>query len=173
MGKLITVRNTLIVFLLSGLWHGAQWHFIVWGLIHALAFIPSVLRSKNTDNTSQKSSIFHKGLKVLLSFSIVCLAWTFFRANSVNSAIDYLTQTFSSLFSNPQQLLSAPKNLIAFLFIIPLIIGDLILKSSTSYRLFRFKLPLVNYIAYLLLSVLIIYGLFNGEANDAFIYFQF
>lgn len=173
MGKLITVRNTLIVFLLSGLWHGALWHFIVWGLIHALAFIPSVLLSKNTDNTSNKHSIFFKGLKVLLSFSFVCLAWTFFRANSVNSAIDYLTQTFSSLFSEPQQLLNAPKNLIAFLFIIPLIIGDLILKSSTSYRLFRFKLPLANYIAYLLLSVLIIYGLFNGEANDAFIYFQF
>lgn len=171
MGLIITVRNTLLVFLISGLWHGAQWHFIVWGLIHALAFLPSLIFTSQT--SSFKTSAASRYFQILLTFSFVSLAWIFFRANSVPAAIDYITHTFSDLYLHPEQILKLPNNIAAFLFMIPLIAGDLILKKNNNYRLFNFKHPIVNYVAYLLLSILVLFGLFNGEASDVFIYFQF
>ena len=91
-GKWKAVRNTFAIFLVSGFWHGANWTFIVWGLIHAALFLPLLLlgqNRKNTDNTigwPSPSQFFG----MIWTFSLVVAAWVFFRAESIAQATDYL-----------------------------------------------------------------------------------
>ncbi len=93
-GKWKSVRNTLIVFLVSGLWHGANWTFVIWGLLHALYFMPLLLTARNRQHTEMIApgrwlpsplEVLH----VLSTFCLVSLAWVFFRAMSFRDAIGY------------------------------------------------------------------------------------
>ena len=106
-GMWIKIRNTFIIFLVSGFWHGANWTFIVWGGINALYIMPSIVFNTNRNNLD----IVAKGkylptikefLTMGLTFSLTIIAWIFFRANSVTHAISYISKIFSSsLFSIP------------------------------------------------------------------------
>lgn len=102
------VRNIFIVFGLSGFWHGANWTFIVWGLLNALYFLPVLLARKNRDHLD----IVAKGkrmpsvtncLQIFGTFSLTVLTWIFFRAENINHAWQYITRIFSrSIFSFPE-----------------------------------------------------------------------
>jgi D-alanyl-lipoteichoic acid acyltransferase DltB (MBOAT superfamily) len=102
------IGNIFVVFVLSGLWHGANWTFLVWGLVNALLYVPIFvfgLHRKNNGGIAEGRLL--PGLRdacfMALNFSVVCLAWTFFRAENLGHAIEYLSQLFSpSLFSIPQ-----------------------------------------------------------------------
>ncbi|MES2847945.1 MAG: MBOAT family O-acyltransferase [Bacteroidota bacterium] len=107
-GTWMKVRNTFIIFLVSGFWHGANWTFIVWGFLNALYFLPLLLSNKNRDNLDiiAKGKIFPSAKEfaaVLITFSLTVFAWIFFRAESVSQAFGYIGGIFtSSLFSMPQ-----------------------------------------------------------------------
>lgn len=102
-----TIRNTFIIFLVSGFWHGANWTFIIWGALNAVYFMPLLLLKRNR----QHLDIVAKGktfpsLKefgsMLLTFSLTVLAWIFFRAESVSHALHFISSMFSSsLFTIP------------------------------------------------------------------------
>lgn len=79
----LTIRNTYIVFLLSGLWHGANWTFIAWGAYHALLFTPAILFGKKIKNT-------------LLTFISVTFGWIIFRAPDLESAVGYVTRMLTA-----------------------------------------------------------------------------
>ena len=79
----LTIRNTYIVFLLSGLWHGANWTFIAWGAYHALLFTPAILFGKKIKNT-------------LLTFIAVTFGWIIFRAPDLESAVGYVTRMLTA-----------------------------------------------------------------------------
>ena len=84
----LKVRNTFAIFIVSGFWHGANWTFIIWGLINALLFLPLLLVKRNRSNLDDPEiSDLHR---ILLTFSITTIAWIFFRADSLSHAIDYL-----------------------------------------------------------------------------------
>lgn len=90
-GKVRKYINIYIVFLLSGLWHGASWHFVAWGLIHGVLRIIDDL-TKNTREKIYKflgfeEEIGFKIFKMAGTFIFVCLAWVFFRAQSVGQAL--------------------------------------------------------------------------------------
>lgn len=102
--KAKAIRNIFIVFLVSGFWHGANWTFIAWGGIHAFLFIPIFLIGKNKahlheDPDSYRGIIpsFKEVFQMFLTFSLVCVAWVFFRADTVGAAWEY----FESIFTNP------------------------------------------------------------------------
>lgn len=98
--KAKAIRNIFIVFLVSGFWHGANWTFIVWGGIHAALFIPIFLIGKNRTHLHEGSHLipsFKEALKMVSTFTLVCIAWVFFRADSVGDAWGYL----GGLFKNP------------------------------------------------------------------------
>jgi D-alanyl-lipoteichoic acid acyltransferase DltB (MBOAT superfamily) len=107
-GIWIKIRNILIIFLVSGFWHGANWTFIVWGLLNALYIIPSIIFNTNRNNLD----IVAKGkylptikefLSICLTFSLTVFAWIFFRATSIKNAFSYISGIFScSLFTIPQ-----------------------------------------------------------------------
>ena len=86
------VRNTFVIFLVSGFWHGANWTFLIWGLIHALLFLPLLLAERNRKNTGDISRF--PNLRELsgmsLTFAAVTLAWVFFRAESLHEAMGFL-----------------------------------------------------------------------------------
>lgn len=92
----VTVRNVILVFLVSGLWHGANWTFVVWGAIHAALFIlviwrnqgMGVLRMDDDKSIQKRFAVF---FSCLLTFSVVTLAWVFFRSESIEAAFEYLS----------------------------------------------------------------------------------
>jgi D-alanyl-lipoteichoic acid acyltransferase DltB (MBOAT superfamily) len=95
-GKWKSVRNVFVIFLVSGFWHGANWTFIIWGGIHAALFLPLLLRGKNrryTSDTIGEGRWLPTGREFLgmaWTFTMVCVAWVFFRAESVGEALEYL-----------------------------------------------------------------------------------
>jgi D-alanyl-lipoteichoic acid acyltransferase DltB (MBOAT superfamily) len=87
--------NLLIVFLICGLWHGASWTFVVWGGIHGFYLILSVMTQPFRERVRLRTGVdrwpsLKKAVRVLVTFSLVCLAWVFFRANSLSEALSIL-----------------------------------------------------------------------------------
>ena len=114
------IRNTFIIFLLSGFWHGANWTFIVWGGLNAIYFLPLLLTNSNRKNLDivakgKKLPSLKDFIQMSATFALSVLAWIFFRAESVSAAFSYLQQMFSvSLFKVPT--ISAGKIILLILF---------------------------------------------------------
>ncbi|HMC97385.1 MAG TPA: MBOAT family O-acyltransferase, partial [Flavobacteriales bacterium] len=114
------VRNTFIIFLLSGFWHGANWTFIIWGALHALFFLPLLLAGKNRNNLTivardRVLPTLREFGGMLLTFTCVVFAWIFFRADDLTQALDYLGRIASpSLFTAPDVFSRMSMVLIAF-----------------------------------------------------------
>ena len=88
-GQRRTLFNIALVFALSGLWHGANWTFVVWGALHALYMMVPIVRGRNQNPPAPFlgwRSQFSRGLSVLGTFHLVCFAWIFFRAQSLGDA---------------------------------------------------------------------------------------
>ncbi len=107
-GTWMKVRNTFVIFIVSGFWHGANWTFVVWGALNAIYFLPLLLTNKNRNNLTivaegKQLPSFKEFLSILFTFSLTVLAWVFFRASSLEHAVKYLSEIFSpSLFSIPE-----------------------------------------------------------------------
>ncbi len=162
------VRNTFAIFLVSGFWHGANWTFIIWGLINALLFLPLLLAKRNRSNLNDpKIRDLHR---ILLTFSITTIAWIFFRAESLSHAIDYI-QNITQL--NTGKALSIKPSLMVYIAL--LFSGDWIGRKHDfalnflSKGVFA-KSFLLRLIVYLSLAYLIL--LYIG-GQQSFIYFQF
>ena len=99
--KLIIVRNTFVVFLICGLWHGANWTYLVWGLYNVLLFLPLILLDKS--KRYKDAPLVWKQLpQMLLTFVLVTIGWIIFRAPSMAEAWGYVCAMCSaSLFSQP------------------------------------------------------------------------
>jgi D-alanyl-lipoteichoic acid acyltransferase DltB (MBOAT superfamily) len=101
------IRNTFIIFIVSGFWHGANWTFIVWGALNALYFLPLLISNKNRQylDTVSKGEFLPSikdFFKIISTFSLTVMAWVFFRAESMTQAIGYFSIIFSkSLFDMP------------------------------------------------------------------------
>jgi D-alanyl-lipoteichoic acid acyltransferase DltB (MBOAT superfamily) len=100
-GTWIKVRNTFIIFLISGFWHGANWTFIIWGLLNAIYIIPSVIFKTNRNNIDivargKNLPTLRELLNMLLTFGLVVLAWIFFRAENLTHAFQFIRGLISS-----------------------------------------------------------------------------
>ncbi|WP_373399109.1 hypothetical protein V8V91_05150 [Algoriphagus halophilus] len=97
----MAIRNIILVFLISGFWHGANWTFLVWGGIHAALFIPVFILGKSRVHLGEYASgnylSFKEILQIVVTFVIVSMTWIFFRANSIHQAWGYL----AGLIENP------------------------------------------------------------------------
>jgi D-alanyl-lipoteichoic acid acyltransferase DltB (MBOAT superfamily) len=104
----MSVRNTFIVFLVSGFWHGANWTFIVWGFLNALYFLPLMLFNKNRKNIeiAAKGKLFPSFKEfsgMAMTFTLTLFAWIFFRAKDLRHAFNIISEIFSaSLFTTPR-----------------------------------------------------------------------
>ena len=89
--KAIAVRNTFIIFLLSGFWHGANWTFVLWGAYHALLFVPLLLMGKNR-RYREDDQTWRDIPRMLLTFVLVVIGWVLFRSPDMASCIAYLAR---------------------------------------------------------------------------------
>ncbi|WP_116127861.1 MBOAT family O-acyltransferase [Lewinella sp. IMCC34183] len=107
-GQLRTIRNTFIIFLVSGFWHGAAWTFVIWGFLNALYFLPLLIRSTNrlhlgTIGAGGSTVTARDLIGVACTFTLTVLAWIFFRADDVGQAMAILGEIFSpGLFTLPE-----------------------------------------------------------------------
>ena len=95
-GKWKTIRNTFIIFLVSGMWHGANWTFICWGAYNALLFMPLLIAGRNRRFTSVVAQgrllpSFKELLQIVVTFLLVVVGWIIFRAENINDAFNYIT----------------------------------------------------------------------------------
>ena len=135
-GKLKSIRNIFIIFLVSGFWHGANWTFIFWGLFHAVLFLPTFFFNTNRkyknsvigENTILPSPL--EFFQVVTTFIFVTVGWVFFRSNDLNDSFDYLYKIIFE-FNFP----SLYKEGIKYVLVV-LIIDYLITKKSK----FNFKI---------------------------------
>ncbi len=155
--------HILIVFAISGLWHGANYTFIVWGLIHAcLYFIARLLPARFSAN----SHLLLKLPSILLTFIMVSVAWVFFRADNFTQAKTMLTKLFDT---GGEQHISVPTSLIITLALF--ITSDIWLKGRRfNEKIDAFPFALRWFIYALLLFCTIV---FCGNTEQPFIYFQF
>ena len=106
-GTWMKIRNTFIIFIVSGFWHGASWTFVIWGFISAVYFLPIMLFKRNRQNTNTvaEGKLFpslKEFLQIITTFMLFSLSLIIFRANSLDHAIQIFSRIFSSsLFESP------------------------------------------------------------------------
>lgn len=174
-GTWMKVRNTFIIFIVSGFWHGANWTFIVWGALNALYIMPSIIFNTNRTNLDIVAQgkilpTIKEVNQIVLTFSLTVLAWIFFRAENLHHALNYVSQIFSrSLFEVPAIL---PKK-IEFLFIMLFLIIEWIGREQQYAIAILGKKwsKMIRWGFYYFIIVAIFY--FAGGSEQKFIYFQF
>jgi D-alanyl-lipoteichoic acid acyltransferase DltB (MBOAT superfamily) len=171
--------NIFITFLLSGLWHGANWTYLIWGGLNGfyliLASLSDKIRTKISQYFSLQDTIFQKIYQTLFTFVLISLAWIFFRAQSLNDALYIIKQ----IFLNGYNLISLKPFLseynysfyiifssIFFLMLMDYYIGD----DKRLAKLKKISLTTQVLAFSLIIFLIILLGLF---INEQFIYFQF
>lgn len=164
--------NLLVTFLVSGIWHGASFTFIVWGLIHGFVQVIEGI----IPGYYEKKGILLKYVKIIITFCIVAYAWMFFRANSLAECV-YITKNMfagGSILGAFQSMGMTKFSIVkCFLGILAVMIFDLFsLKRDLLYEMN--KLPAVfRWIIYVCISVLVIVVMVHEGTNASFIYFSF
>ena len=171
--KAVVVRNTFIIFLLSGFWHGANWTFVLWGAFHALLFLPLILLEKNRKYTNVVAEgkllpTFKDLLRMLTTFILATLGWIIFRADNIDIAINYFTRLFDyTLWGVP----TLTNKVIIFTFLSLMIIIEWFHRGCNhGFTLERVNNKFLRYIIYFAISFLIV---INMGPEQNFIYFQF
>ena len=173
-GTWMKVRNTFIIFIVSGFWHGANWTFIVWGALNAIYFLPLLLTNNNRNNleTVAKGKLLpsiKEFLFMFLTFILTVFAWIFFRAENIGHATSYFATIFSpSLFENFEIFPSGLLMLIMFFLLIEWI------NRNKQYGLEKFSKKKHEFIDVLLLFIVFwSVVIWNSNKEVEFIYFQF
>ncbi|MFI3201663.1 MAG: MBOAT family O-acyltransferase [Eubacteriales bacterium] len=177
-----TYWNIMLVFFLSGLWHGAGYKFIVWGLLHGLYQICGIIKSKYISPKWEQPPIWVKGLNIVITFLLVDFAWIFFSASSLSSGIRLIKQMVTNiridnLLGRILELGLDGKNiLILCLSICILLVVDFL--QEIHFSIFEWickQFMVVRYAIYVIVFWYIVLLGYYGPAYDAsqFIYFQF
>ena len=164
--------NLMIVFLLTGLWHGSNWTFVVWGGIHALYLIFSIATKKYREiiikTTRLKQSVLTI-IKIIITFNFICFSWIFFRANTLTDAwyiVSHLFKDWPRVFIDTGSMSYGVLGIMVLLFI-----EILQYKKKISLNSF-FEIPILARwcVFYMLIFSIILTGV---DSDSAFIYFQF
>ncbi len=175
--------SLLITFIISGIWHGANWTYVAWGVIHGILLAGSVLfrplQKKIHKTLSLEKTICLKVWQIIITFNLVCLAWVFFRAKSLIDAFYVISTVFS------KSTISAIRKLVHFEFSvlnlgeniveIPLLFISLICIACVKYSSDKVDIFQKNTVARWMIYYLLIMGiiLLNKYSPDNFIYFKF
>ena len=164
------IRNILIIFVVSGFWHGANCTFIFWGFLNALYFLPMLLLSrnrKNIDSISVQKIIpgFHESINILSTFILTCFAWIFFRANSLQDSFAIIRR----IFTNPLEIQIYGKKVLILILFMVLVEWFNRNEDFGLKKIFVSRYVKIGFVS-LIGCILILFGQFN---NSEFIYFQF
>ncbi|NEM99186.1 MBOAT family O-acyltransferase [Pontibacter burrus] len=180
--------NLFITFLVSGLWHGANWTFIVWGALHGFYLIFAIVTAKQRNALANavgltSHPVLYKWVQVLTVFALVCFSWIFFRANSLADALYIIQYSFSGLGNisqvfagiNLEHLLFMEQGAKVFIVsVIAILIMELVhliqRRGSVSALLMQPPAVVRWSVYYIALIAVLLFGQFG---HQEFIYFQF
>lgn len=165
------VRNVLLLFLISGFWHGANWTFIIWGLIHAILFLPLIMLGRNRrylGNAAQGRLWpgIREGMAMLYTFTLVGIAWVFFRSDSVTDAFLYFQHLFPFTHFGLELGMFFPLMAIGVLLSL-----EWMSREEEIIFLFLARQTWVRWGTYWVIGLAIL--LFSPSEPSVFIYFQF
>jgi D-alanyl-lipoteichoic acid acyltransferase DltB (MBOAT superfamily) len=176
-GKLKSVRNIAVIFLVSGFWHGANWTFIFWGAFHALAYIPVFLMGRNTiykNSVVGEKSFFPSFIEigqVLLTFGIVTFSRIFFRSESLTDAFSFIAGIFANFEYTAYQHPQGYRMVDYFILLVVFVLYEYRIRKDER-RPFNFSNRAVRFIAYALV-IFAIMLFYDSGFDRSFIYFQF
>ncbi len=176
--KLQQIRNTFIIFFVSGFWHGANWTFVIWGGLNALYFLPLLLTKNNRNHIEivAKDKLFpsfKELFSILATFGLTVFAWIFFRAETISHAFKYISGIWStSLFKAPN-INEIPKTLVLLLIIGIFIVVEWIGRQN-EYAIEKIGLTWRRPLRWSFYAlILFVIGMFMQTEETPFIYFQF
>lgn len=162
------VLNILVVFILSGLWHGPNWTFVLWGLAHGIFILTQNLINRILKISETKSqNIFLKIFNTIKTFILVTLLWVLFRAKD----LDEVGTIFNSLFSNFDVEDDFKVDTKIWIFFISFIIIDVLLYKKRFDSWCNQQVPVLRWSLYMIIIFIIL--VFSSVQNFPFIYFQF
>ena len=180
-GKFRHLFNLAVVFLLSGLWHGASWTFVIWGALHAIYRVVGELTASSRNNLIQKLGYTKDSLPVIavrrvITVLLVSFAWIFFRANSTSDAIALVGRLFTDWsFATLGGVLQM--DTVSLLAVIAALVTMYIIDGTLTYEDGDTASPLLydrhSYIYFVLATVLCFALLLSKDSVSNFIYFQF
>lgn len=164
-------RNILIVFMISGLWHGADWKYVLWGTLHGIFILMTLGFGKYLNPHIKINSTLKNLLGVIVTFNLTSFAWIFFRAKNVSEALVIINKILTPVFAFDYSILRTNGILTTLIFILILEILQYLQKDKPIWELFTNKPRILRWSAYYAALFIII---FYGEFHKAkFIYFQF
>jgi alginate O-acetyltransferase complex protein AlgI len=172
------VRNTFIIFIISGFWHGASWTFIAWGVLNAFYFLPILFTGNNRKNLNTVAEgFFFPSIKetslMIFTFGLTVLAWIFFRAENMEHALSYIQEIFSpSLFRIPSMDGGISSALSTIMLVVIFVIIEWIGREG-QYAIANIGLTWKRPFRYLMYYVIIIAVFWCSGKEQQFIYFQF
>lgn len=174
-GRYRVVLNTFVIFLLSGLWHGANWTFVVWGAYHALLFLPLILLGRNRryrDSVAEGRGVpsWKEAGQMVTTFLLATVGWVIFRADSIDQAFSYLCHTFAHFGGMPESLLQ-PDYWILLVALPVLVVVEWINRSADHEFILQPRRRWMRWTGYILLIFIIL--CFMQTSEMPFIYFQF
>ncbi|MCB9899366.1 MAG: MBOAT family protein [Planctomycetes bacterium] len=169
-GSLLTYRNLFLTMLLGGLWHGAAWTFVVWGVYQGVLLIGHRLLEPSLGRIAPKSSLGRSvwwGVRVVVMFQLACLGWMIFRADDMHELVTLLGGLFGGF-----DLASIRPWIKPFLVLVgPLALMQALQAATRDLEIvLRFPAPLRAALYVLLVYAIVLLGEDHGAA---FIYFQF
>jgi D-alanyl-lipoteichoic acid acyltransferase DltB (MBOAT superfamily) len=188
-GKNRKYLNTMIVFLVSGLWHGASWNYVVWGGLNGLFLILHDVTENFRTCAKQKlnieeNSIGHRFFSTLFTFCLVNITWVFFRAPSFHTALTigrhtlahfHLERMFSSDFLNSLGISNLTAVTMGISLLLLLVVDILRYKSVDVGSLVRKQGTAFRWMVYIgLLLMILVFGIYGADYEQTeFLYFQF
>jgi alginate O-acetyltransferase complex protein AlgI len=157
----------MIVFMVSGLWHGASWTFVVWGALHGLMLLTERFYKKLFVSSDSEQGVILKFLLITKTFFITSVIWIFFRAESFKNAKDVI----SALFQSPGVSFSTTHVGAALVFSLLLILTDIFVYNSRIDLKLQSRTGAARWAIYSLLLFCLL--ALSGTQKFAFIYFQF
>ena len=175
-GTSMKIRNTFIIFLVSGFWHGANWTFIVWGGLNALYFLPLLLTKKHRDHIEIVAAgkllpTLKEFFQIMTTFVLTIFAWIFFRAESVKAAFHYILAIFKNRGHHHYEHLPAEAGFTLVIILVFYLIEWIGREHHYAIAQIGHKWPKVIRWSFYFLLVIAIF-LFAGKEHQ-FIYFQF
>lgn len=176
-GDWMRIRNTFIIFLVSGFWHGANWTFIVWGGLNALFIMPSIILKRNRDHLETVAagrllpSIKELG-GMTLTFGLTVFAWIFFRAENLAHATSYISGIFSpSFFTKP--LFDGYEKAKTILMVIAVFLAVEWIGRERQYAISHLGANWHRSVRWSLYIILVFSIFYFAGKEQQFIYFQF
>lgn len=173
-GRARRARNLLVVFLLSGLWHGAAWTFVFWGLFQLAGYVPSLLRRPGSEHAAQTTPrrllpTAGEAVRMLATFAFVCIGWVFFRAEDLPTAFGRLALILTDFCLHKPQC-----GWMVFCPVVLVLAAEWLTRGRAhaldfrGHGLLRFRAA--RWAVYYALILAVLYW---GGQQTAFIYFQF